>query len=261
MIIRGRVFEQSKNGLIPVAGADVSVSGIWRTLSEVINQKAAPPLMICLHPPLYRDRGEGAPCQMGKLKSVEKDRKVLLDHAPQGATKLRMSDVENLKPSSLIRIEGNRPDRAEVLAIVSVEPTTAANEPAWVTVDWPLIWEHPAQAMVERLEPEWNGAIHAVRLEGHKGESCVFLDSTDEFMADAYVKVGNGSGQVPVEYHRLALFSAKSQQEGQYQFPPLQRVAQLTIAANKGGGKSKEQTWQPDYSLPFNQIDIVLKYS
>jgi len=259
MMIRGRVFEQSKNGLVPVEGADVAVSGIWRTLPEVVNQKAAPPLMIGLHPPLYADRSEGTPCQIGKLKSAGRDRLVLLVHASQGTTKLRVSDGENLKPSSLIRIDGNRPDRAEVLAIAAIEPTTASNEPAWVTVDWPIIWEHPAQAMVERLEPEWSGATHTVSLEGHKGESCVFLDSTVEFIADAYVKVGNGSGKVPVEYHRLALFSTKSQQGGEYQFPLLQRVARLTITANKGGSKSKEQTWQPDYSLPLNRVDIVLK--
>jgi hypothetical protein len=259
MIIRGKVLEQSKKGFVPVEGAVVAVSGIWRTLPEVVNQKAALPNMASLHPPLYRDRGEGTPCEMGKLKSVENDRKVFLHHAPQGTTKIRMSDVENLKPSSLVRIDGNRPDRAEVLAIAAIEPTTADNQPAWVTVDWPLMWEHPAQTMIERLEPEWSGIIHTVRLEGHKGESCVFLDSTDDLVTDAYVKIGKGSGKIPVEYHRLALFSTKSQQEGRYQFPLLQRVARLTITANKGRSKNNEQTWQPDYSLLFNQVDIVIK--
>lgn len=252
-------MEQSKKGLVPVEGADVAVSGIWRTLPEVVDQKAVMPNVVSLHPPLYQDRGEGTPCKMGKLKSIEKDRKVLLEHASQGATKLRLSNVNNLKSSSLVRIDGNRPDKAEVVAIAAIEPTTAANQAGWVTVDWPLTWEHPAQAMIERLESEWRGITHTVRLEGHKGESCVFLDSIDDLATDAYVKIGKGSGKIPVEYHRLALFSTKSQEDGRYQFPLLQRVARLTITANKGESKNKEQTWQPDYSLLFNQVDIVLK--
>lgn len=261
MIIRGRVFEQSKEGLVPVEGADVVISGMWRTLPEVVSKKASSPDLIHLHPPLYHDRKTSTPCQLGELNPVMRDRKILLNQALRGTKRLHLSNAAKLKTKDVVRIDGNRPEWTEILAVVSIETPASTKLPSWVTIGWPLIWDHPAEAMVECLKPKWSGATHAVSLEGHKGESCVFVDSTKEFVTDAYVKIGDGSGGVPAEYHRLALFSTKSTKGGMYQFPLLQRVVRLTMTAQKSGNKSKEQTWQPDYSLPVNQVDIVLKSS
>lgn len=261
MMIRGKVLEQSRSGRIPVAGAEVVVSGIWRTLPEVVTQRAAQPLMVTVYPPLYHDRSPGTPCQMGQLNAGGTEQMKLLEHTSPGTTKLHVANASHLRPSDLVRIEGNWPDRTEVMAIVSIQPTSVTNQPAWITVAWPLVWSHSAQTTVEQLDARWGAPTHRVRLEGHKGESCLFVDSTNEFVTDSYVKIGDGSGAIPVEYHRLALFHAMSQREGDYRFPILQRVAQLMIAVSQGGVKRKEQTWQPDYSLPINQVDIVLESS
>lgn len=262
MIIRGKVLEQSGNSFVPVAGADVVVSGIWRTLPEVATQRAGPPLMVNVHPPLYHDRSPGTLCQMGQLNAVGTQRMVLLEHASQGTTKLHVSNASQLRPTNLIRIGGNRPDRAEVMAIVSMQPTTAI-QPSWVTVAWPLVWAHSAQTTVEQLNPSWStppqgSSAPTVSLEGHKGESCMFVDSTNQFVRDPYVKIGDGLGTIPFEYHRHALFHATTQQGGEYRLPVLQRVAQLEITVSQGPGRGKTLKWQPDYSLPINQVDIVL---
>lgn len=260
-MIRGRVFERSGNRLVPVGGVKVEVSGIWRTLPEVVTQKAGPPLVISVHPPLYHDRRPGTPSQMGQLNAVGTHGMVLLEHASQGTTKLHVSNASQLRPKNLIRIDGNRPDRTEVMAIVSIQPKTP-NQPAWVTVAWPFVWDHSAQAIVEQVEPRtvgqhnptWSGPTHKVSLEGHKGESCMFVDSIDGLVTDSYVKIGDGAGIVQDEYHRLALFQATSQQGGEYRLPVLQRVARLEITVRQ----KPPLEWQPDYSLPINQVDIVL---
>ncbi len=237
------------------------ISSMWRTLREVVSKKASSPDLMHLHPPLYHDRNTSTLCQLGELNPVMQDRKILLNQALRGTKRLHLSNATKLKTKDVVRIDGNRPELTEILAVLSIETPASTKLPSWVTIDWPLIWDHPVEAMVECLEPKWTGAANAVSLEGHKGESCVFVDSTKEFVTDAYVKIGDGSGGVPAEYHRVALFRTKSTQGGIYQLPLLQRVARLTITVNKGGNKSKDQTWQPDYSLPVNQVDIVLKSS
>lgn len=237
------------------------VSGIWRTLPEVVNKKAAAPNLIHLHPPLYGDRKEATPCQLGNMKPVEPDRMTLFSQARRATKRLYLSNAAKLKATNVIRIDGNLLERAEILTVVSIESTASADLPSWVTVGPPLVWDHSMRAMVERLEPEWNSVTHTITIEGHKGESCLFVDSTDGFQTNAYVKIGDGSGGIPAEYHRIALFHAKTKQEGRYQLPLLQRVARLTIRASNGEAKSREYTWQPDYSLPLNQVDIVLKGS
>ena len=192
MIIQGRVVEQSKSGLIPVTGASVRVSGIWRTLSSVVNRSAAPPHVLNVHPPLYGDREKEVPCQSGDVNPVKGDRKALLSPAVRGTARLRLSNVTHLKPKGLIRIDGIRPGRSEVLAISSIDKHSASDQPTWVTLDWPLAFDHQAEASIERLDPQWERPQHTLVLDGHQGESCMLLDSIEGFGADVYIKIGDG---------------------------------------------------------------------
>jgi hypothetical protein len=213
-----------------------------------------------VHPPLYGDREKEVPCQSGDVNLVKGDRKALLSPTVRGTARLRLSNVTHLKLKGLIRIDGIRPDRSEVLAIASIDKHSATDQPTWVTLDWPLAFDHQAEASIERLDSQWERPQHTLVLDGHRGESCVLLDSIEGFRADVYIKIGDGSGAKTPEYHRIAVFRTASDNDGRYRFPPLQRVAQVSIIASEGS-RRVECKWQPDYSLPMNQVDLILKSS
>ena len=68
-------------------------------------------------------------------------------------------------------------------------------------------------------------------------------------------------GPRPDEYHRVKTFSVTSDAEGYYRLPPLTRVAQLEIHAEKMiGAQTFHATtvFRPDYQQRDNRLDFIL---
>jgi hypothetical protein len=88
----------------------------------------------------------------------------------------------------------------------------------------------------------------------------VFLDGLAGLAATHEVQVNGLPG--PDEYHELMQFSVVSDANGYYRMPPLSRVAQVEIHAEKILGPQTFQvttTFQPDYLQRENRLDLMLK--
>ena len=257
MIIQGRTVEEFKERTKAVPNAQIEVIGIWYTLSSVLEDKSLPN-MIFIHPPLYKDRSPQTRCERGALSAVEGDDKVLLHPAQEGTNRIRLSNSKNLKPKNLLKINVVDNFREEILSVKKLDPGATPDQPAWVTVDWPLRFSHRDGALAQRLEPKWNGSAVELVRDGYQGDACLFLNSLKDLSLGSYVRIVTTQGDVADEYHRFSLFKTSSDNEGFYRLPPLQRVAQVQLCASNNGKKA-QVTLQPDYSSPRNQVDFVLK--
>lgn len=251
-------MEATKDGTQPAPHSRVEVIGIWRMLSTVLNKSPSSPSLVSIQPPLYADRAKNTRCFGGGVKAVAGDDKLLLEPAAAGATGIRLSDAKNLKPNDLLGLDFGDVHQEEMIAVKKIEAENAADLPAWVVLSWPLSQPHRGGKMAQRLERAWQDSPIELALDGHRGDACLFLSTLRGIAAGGYLRIVGSSLNAPDEYHRIRMFETKSDQEGFYQLPPLQRVAQVQLrASNKG--KNAEVTLQPDYGLYRNQVDFVLK--
>jgi hypothetical protein len=258
MIIHGRTMETTKFGAQPAPRSEVEIVGIWRTLSMVLNKSPAAPSLISIQPPLYADRAKSTPCLGGSMKPIQGDEKVLLEPAAAGATTLRLSDAKHLKPKDLLGIDFGDVHQEEVIGVKKIEAGSTADVPASVVLCWPLSRPHRRGNVVQRLERSWHDSAIELALEGHRGDACLFFNALDGIALGGHLRIVATSVSAPDEHHRVRIFKTKSDQQGFYQLPPLQRVAQVQLRATNNGKKA-EVSLQPDYGVYRNQVDFVFK--
>jgi hypothetical protein len=90
-------------------------------------------------------------------------------------------------------------------------------------------------------------------------DSCVFLDAVSGLATGQEVEISGGPA--PAEYHSVRNFSVASDADGYYRLPPLSRVAQLVIRAEKTVGAQTFQAtriFRPDYQQRDNRLDFML---
>src|SRR5262245_17747596 len=261
IIISGRIIRFIGNTSMPLAGASISVRGIWRTPPPA-NVVVAPdaPNLVSLQPPLYSDRA--ALTQLLRRRdlppSVGPD-KTLLDDAPPGANPIRLSDRQGLNAGDILLIDAGQPDLMEFIAITTAPVTSAADQPTLVTLAYPLLYEHRRDAVVRQVSPQAPGANRQFIDSAIAGDACVFLDSLTGLAAAQQAQITGAPG--PDEYHKLMNFSVTSDANGYYRLPPLTRVAQLEIHAEKAVGPQTFQTtinYRPDYQQRENRLDLTL---
>src|SRR5262249_364813 len=152
MIIHGRTIELMNSGSKPLANAQIRIIGIWRTLSQVIKQSPAAPNLIFINPPLYGDRASASKtrCTGGDLTWGHD--KVLLNPVKGGTDKIRLSNSVNLNLNDLLKIDVGDPYREEVLTVTNIDAVANPDQPAWVSLSWPLMLSHREGKVVQRLK-------------------------------------------------------------------------------------------------------------
>ena len=97
-VITGRTVQANSNTTTPLAGATVSVTGIWRTPPPAnMDVPADPPNLVSLRPPLYADRAVvTGHLQPRDLTPIVGDDKLLLEDVLAGANPIRLSNWQNL---------------------------------------------------------------------------------------------------------------------------------------------------------------------
>lgn len=258
-VITGRVVRAVSSTTTPLAGATIRVTGIWRTPPPAnMVVPPDPPNLVSLRPPLYIDRGAATgQLRPGNLPAILGDDKFLLDDVLQGANPIRLSNRQNLTAGDILLIDANKPDIAESIAIKTIVGASTATQPATTTLDYPLAYPHRRNTPVQKVNPQPLGAQKQFAQEALAGDTCVFLNNVTGLMAGNQVRITGGPN--PSEYHHLSLFSVASDIEGYYRLPPLSRVAQLKIRAEKAPMSPVETEFRPNYELSENRLDFIFR--
>jgi hypothetical protein len=246
------------NTTTPVPGATVKITGIWRTAPPpTMSIPADPPNLVSIRPPLSANRTAAAGrLRPEDLQSITGDDKVLLDDVAPGGNVVRISNTQNLGGGNILLIDANDPDISEYLAIRSIAGGGSPTQPARITLDLPLAFAHRRNAVVRRTSPPTLGAQKQFAQPAIAGDTCIFLN--DITGLDVVNEVQVSGGPNPDEYHSRRLYSVISDAEGFYRLPPLSRVAQVEITAEKPPALPPVKTeFRPDYTLRENDLNFT----
>jgi hypothetical protein len=257
-LIRGRTARVAGNGTLPVGGATVRVTGLWRTLPPA-HAMVPPetPDLVSLRPSLYADRTTAT----GRLRRrnitpVMGQDKRLLSVATRGSANVRLSDRIGLAAGAVLLIDALDPDRREIVRVATVDATSAADQPALVTLVLPLAYEHRDGVLARRATLQPAGATNALRQDALAGDVCVFLNTMSGLNTANVVEVFGGG---PNEFHDVGQFTTTSDANGYYRLPLISRVAQLVIRAEDGVHTPDVPTYCPDYHTPENRLNFALR--
>ena len=260
IVILGRTVEAAGNLTSPIAGMNVSITGIWLTVppGNVLPPPPDPAFMISLGSGLYLPRSTATGVARRRdLVPVAGQDKHLVENVAAGSALLELTDGVNLNPGDVIDVNAQNPDRSEFVTVQALAPSTTATAIASVTLVHPLANAHRRDAIVRRVLPQAPGVSNAFSRAAQERDSCVFLNSMTGLAAANTVEIAGAIGD-PVEYHRIDRFITTSDADGYYRFPPLSRVAQLDIEAEDGGVHTTQtRTFILDYEQPENRVDFI----
>lgn len=260
VFIAGRTVRVVGNGTAPLAGSVVTVTGIWRTAPPA-NVAVAPdsPDIVSIQPPLYSGRAVAAELRHRELIPVLGNDKTVRDEILSGADSICLSNRLGLAAGDVLLINAEDSSLLEFIAIKTLSSAAPAEEPSPVTLNHRTIHEHRRGALVRRVNLQPPGSNRQFTVDALFADSCVFLDTVSGLVAGQEVEISGGPA--PAEYHSVMNFSVVSDADGYYRLPPLSRIAQLEIHAEKTVGAQTFQatrTFRPDYRQRENQLDFTL---
>jgi hypothetical protein len=261
VFISGRTVRVVGNVTVPLPGTQISVTGIWRTPPPAnVAVAADPPNLVSIQPPLYSDRALLTQfLRRRDLVPVLANDKSLVENLLPGGNPIRLSNRQGLAPGNILLIDAEQPDLAEFIAIKSVPTAAPADQPTLVMLNYPLTFAHRRGAVVRRVNPQPPGANFQFTVSAHSGDVCVFLGGLIGLAAAQHVEITGAPG--PEEYHKVMSFSVTSDPAGYYRLPPLSRVAQLQIHAERTLGVQifkATRIFRPDYQQRENHLDFTL---
>jgi len=254
------------NSDVPVANATIAVTDFWSTLSAF--RTLQPGLMtqpnpalrafaISVDPGMYTTRNVAT----GQLASLTVqipagDDHLLLDAVNAGDTSIHVTNRQLLTPGTFLRIDPNQGEAAETVRIVSISGWGMPDQPGVAVLAFALRNDHRANARVQRaLTPFPAGPNKALRRDTAPGDRCVFVADVGGLANGNDIKITGGT---PVdEYQRIRLLAARSDADGYFRFPPIQRIAAMQLHATAAALTALDFKLQPDYSQPENWLDVV----
>jgi hypothetical protein len=261
VVIAGRTTRFISGVATTLGGATLILTGIWRTAPPAhVTVAADPPHLVSLQPPLYADR-VALPhfLRHRDLLLAVGPVKTLLDDLLPGTNSIRLSDRQGLNPGEILLIDADQPDLAEFIAMRTVPVTSAADQPTLITLQLPVLYAHRRGAVVKEVVLQPPGPQRQFTVPGNAGDTCVFLDALTGLANTQEVEITGPPS--PREYHKLHNFSVTTDVNGYYRLPPLSRVAQLEIHAEKTVGVqtfTTTATFRPDYRQRENRLDLTL---
>lgn len=221
--VTGRVISRATG---PVGGATVQVATIWPTLAGIVGA-GQDPNALTLWAGLYADRPAGAPLRRQTLTLLAAPKR-LLRSASAGASRIRISDRQNLVIGRPLAIEPGDPERQEFIVVTAVDTSSSDDQPTEVTLAHPLRRGHSAGVDVARTSLAAAGPANATVSAARAGDVSILTDGLDGItLANTTVEI-SGGGPLP-EYHGFALWRAVSAADGTFRLPPIHRVAHLEL--------------------------------
>ncbi len=263
----GRLIQVEGEKRIPLKRIVVSVAGMWNTFPppEYDTQSTMDaPNLICLTPGFYseytKETGTLRRCDMVLTGGAGK---TLAAPAPKGAKQIKLSDRTNLSTGDVLAIEPRHPDLAEFIRINDVNRALPEQQPAFVTLAYPVANDHREGAEAMRAELVQWGPENKLARDALPGDRPAFLNGldglADETVIDYESVVELNDGEQS-EYHRMRRYETLSNQDGYFRLPPISRVAQLRLHAAVTGVPAPVEddlVISPDYRYPENRFDIV----
>jgi hypothetical protein len=256
--VRGRTVLSAAGTTAPIAGAAVRVTGIWRTPPPAhASVPAGPPNLAFLDPPVYAERAAAAGilrrCDLTPVLVADKR---LLRACSAGESSVRISDRINLSPGDVLQLDGDRPDRAEHIAIDSLAGGSTPDQEATAALAHPAARPHRRGAVVRRVTAAPPGAANPLADDAIPGDGTVFCAGLSGLAGAPFARLEGGSAAA--EYHAVRLYAAASDADGYYRLPPIARAAWLEIEAADGVHTPVKRTVSPDYERSEWIVDFVL---
>ena len=254
----GRVVTATR---APIAGASITIDGIWATAADLSNTTPAAPNLLASLSPLYGDRTTTATVASQSLTPAPaSEAKTLLNPANVGDTSVRLSDQVGLTSGTLVALYPQDAAQIEYLTVTAIEDGgIPPNQPATAVLSFPLSRPHSAGQTVLRMIPGASGAANALSRAARAGDVTLFpatMTGLDASM-QAIVVSGGGAGD---EYHPATLYAASSDSNGRAVLAPIHRVAQVRLRTHAASQASDLSTI---VFLPFGAgtLPLNLAYS
>ncbi len=257
VVLRGRVGEPVGLDIVGIAGADIRVIGIWRSIpGGAVPPPADAPNVISLLQGAYFGRTlAAARVRRRAMTPVPADERVLTTEARAGSDVLRVSNRIGVAAGQIILIEADA-SRREYMTVASVAGAASPDGEAVLTLTFPLRRAHAEGTLVQRVTPQAPGADNLLTAEPIPGDVCLLCATLTDLGVPEVVEIHGGPN--PPEFHLMSRFAVVSDASGFYRLPPLSRVAQLEIEVNDGVHAPLLRTFQPEYELVENRLDFTL---
>ncbi len=257
VVIRGRTVLSGTGPTTPIGGATVRITGIWRTPPPAYAMvPSSPPNLICVEPPVYTERetAVGTLRRCDLTPALGEDKR-LLEPCEAGSGTLRLSDRQNLNAGDLLRLDAEKPDRMEHIAVESIAGGSTPDQEAEIALAQSTAREHRRGAIVQRVTPAAPGAVNTLVDTAIPGDSTFFTDGLAGLAGADFARL-DGSAPDP-EYHQIRLYSAVSDADGYFRLPPISRTAWVLLEAGDGMHAPVVQVFSPDYEEYENDVDFV----
>ncbi len=160
-----------------------------------------------------------------------------------------------MQAGHLLQIDEGDPDLIEWQEVAAVTGGSTAEQPARVHLTLPLAFAHRPGAPARRMTRQPPGAAKALARDAIAGDVTVSLADLAGLGAAETVEIEGGGH--PLEIHRLRLYTATSAADGYFRWPPLNRVAQLEIEADRGSQPLLRRLIAPDYTAREHVVDLI----
>jgi len=256
-VLTGRVVLNTGIDVTPLAGATVTLTGLWRTPPPAnLNVPPDPPDVVALKPALYFGRSAAGAQLIGQdFQGVAGPDKQLLQDANANQVLLRLSDRKQIANGDILAIDPDNPERSEYIPIQSIAGASTDDQPATVTLSYPLQSTHRRGVIVHKVQFQQVGIATPLAVDAIAGDTCVFLNAVNNLGAANLVVVQGGGG--PTEYHAVSRFNSTSDAQGFFRLPPISRIAQCGLRAHHGAHPDLDVKFSPDYSNEICRLDFV----
>jgi len=259
--IVGRVVTPTALGSTPIAGATVSITGLWRTPPPASNPPPpAPPNIISIRSGAAYDRAAaGRFVHRLDLNPALGQQATLVDEAAIDSTTIRVANTVAIgaTPPPLIAIDLADPELTEYARVVSIDPVGTANEAATVHLDAPFGRIHRRGAIVvPMIDAGIAYANNALDSDVSALDRCLFLGGMTDLAGANFIEITGGPP--PAEVHAVQLFDTVADADGFYRLPPLSRVCQVEVTAADGGNVGPPVRFRLDYTREENRLDIAI---
>jgi hypothetical protein len=273
IIIAGRILKKTGAKNLPLAGADVRVSKIWRQVppAGVIVDPEPPvaggvpppppwdPPLSCLWPPSYAD----IPAS-GSLEIEDRpidgamSPKTLMDDVAAGSAELRLSDGLGLNIGDVIAVDADDDGRREIVEVTGISLPGSASDWALLAISHPLALGHGRDRVIRRLQTVPPTVVRALNYAVTAGDEGALFDTTG-IAGSHQVRLVDAGPPAVRSFHRITVLTAVSDAEGFYRLPPLTRSGKIEISAKDSASTASNAVeFVPDYDLPENHVDIVV---
>lgn len=256
VILSGRAVVQGAGSTAPLSGANITISGIWRTApSPVLGPPPAPADLLAVDPPLYAAQPAATTTfrdvtLVPDLLNVKRLRRGTL----AGTRVLALSDRVSISAGDVLEVDPGDPGRSEAVVIAAIDGSTTDTEPAVVTLEHPFSHSHAADAVARRVDVTLPGPAQTLSVDAIEGDTTLLVTAAAGLAAGT-IEIDDGTA-VP-QYHRMTLYNSTSNGDGFWSLPPLSRVAVAQLTATHATHPTITRTLAPEYPRREQRVDFV----